>query len=170
MSCLSSCSYIKPQLIVSWNISFLGCLSSCSYIKPQLVVHTIDVEGVVYHLVPTSNHNFYICSKAPYIVVYHLVPTSNHNYGALTSCQPYVVYHLVPTSNHNTQTCNTAAFSLFIILFLHQTTTPTLWGKATCVVYHLVPTSNHNSMYSEIERNEVVYHLVPTSNHNSLLS
>ena len=34
-------------------------------------------------------------------VVYHLVPTSNHNkeHGVIIGI--FVVYHLVPTSNHN---------------------------------------------------------------------
>ena len=55
------------------------CLSSCSYIKPQLIV----------------------CPSGVTVVVYHLVPTSNHN------------WHLI----------NNYCFQLFIILFLHQTTT-----------------------------------------------
>ena len=33
--CLSSCSYIKPQLCLVQKSHFLRCLSSCSYIKPQ---------------------------------------------------------------------------------------------------------------------------------------
>ena len=77
--CLSSCSYIKPQLKAFASACAMSCLSSCSYIKPQRA----------------AKDGRFVC----------------------------VVYHLVPTSNHNTQTCNTAAFSLFIILFLHQTTT-----------------------------------------------
>ena len=36
-------------------------------------------SGVVYHLVPTSNHNLEVDCKAIRHVVYHLVPTSNHN-------------------------------------------------------------------------------------------
>ena len=34
--CLSSCSYIKPQLASRGRRPRGGCLSSCSYIKPQL--------------------------------------------------------------------------------------------------------------------------------------
>ena len=56
-----------------------SCLSSCSYIKPQ----------------PAT---------------------------ALRFCQ-VVVYHLVPTSNHNCRSCAACLNQLFIILFLHQTTT-----------------------------------------------
>ena len=77
------------------------CLSSCSYIKPQRA--------------SSAGHR----GK----VVYHLVPTSNHNCRAMKMKLTKVVYHLVPTSNHNNTNDWVVAVSLFIILFLHQTTT-----------------------------------------------
>ena len=55
--CLSSCSYIKPQHLSSIFLDFFRCLSSCSYIKPQHPEIYNATEKVVYHLVPTSNHN-----------------------------------------------------------------------------------------------------------------
>ena len=79
-----------------------SCLSSCSYIKPQLAIKCTRSAKVVYHLVPTSNHNL------------------NHS----TIIGGEVVYHLVPTSNHNYLVARWAVTLLFIILFLHQTTTP----------------------------------------------
>ena len=57
--CLSSCSYIKPQLCGFSSHSLCCCLSSCSYIKPQHLVKAHFGISVVYHLVPTSNHNGY---------------------------------------------------------------------------------------------------------------
>ena len=39
------------------TLVLLSCLSSCSYIKPQLPVNKTVGISVVYHLVPTSNHN-----------------------------------------------------------------------------------------------------------------
>ena len=56
-------------------------------------------------------------------VVYHLVPTSNHNRYRRYRIQKRVVYHLVPTSNHNDPELDKMDGGLFIILFLHQTTT-----------------------------------------------
>ena len=56
-----------------------GCLSSCSYIKPQQLHSVTSEQTVVYHLVPTSNHNLKILKDSTSVVVYHLVPTSNHN-------------------------------------------------------------------------------------------
>ena len=147
----------------------IRCLSSCSYIKPQPCICLSIPVRVVYHLVPTSNHNDTLHRQMSIGVVYHLVPTSNHNAAVRLVEVSKVVYHLVPTSNHNQCATYSEASELFIILFLHQTTT----GKAeksqrigclsSCsyikpqpfsvlcvllfVVYHLVPTSNHNLAY-----------------------
>ena len=82
-----------------------GCLSSCSYIKPQLAAGVTLASAVVYHLVPTSNHNLSASINFAVKVVYHLVPTSNHN-------RSLSVFFLC---------------LLFIILFLHQTTTKMVW-------------------------------------------
>ena len=56
-SCLSSCSYIKPQPSPFSPFLTVSCLSSCSYIKPQHPSCSFERQYVVYHLVPTSNHN-----------------------------------------------------------------------------------------------------------------
>ena len=189
----------------------LGCLSSCSYIKPQhsinvflssvVVYHLVPTSNhnpsisytgwhsVVYHLVPTSNHNLPPCFHFSLLVVYHLVPTSNHNSLGGIAQFAQVVYHLVPTSNHNEEEEDTEDTELFIILFLHQTTTcvdddgcisplfiilflhqtttkRTGQQRIPSVVYHLVPTSNHNLRWICRLKAKVVYHLVPTSNHN----
>ena len=101
-----------------------------------------------------------------FMVVYHLVPTSNHNRDILDEVTQklFIILFLHQTT---TQFVFRMRFHLlFIILFLHQTTTsPTFTRKRLCclsscsyikpqrpflvlltilVVYHLVPTSNHN--------------------------
>ena len=43
----------------------------------HLSVH--DIDGVVYLLIPTSNHNRLLGLIALQMVVYLLIPTSNHN-------------------------------------------------------------------------------------------
>ena len=122
LGCLSSCSYIKPQQIVYGLINNHGCLSSCSYIKPQLKNGYKELFQVVYHLVPTSNHNWRdhlrIAFRLFIILFLHQTTTSafmhSHKIRCLSSCSyikpqlilweiknPVVVYHLVPTSNHN---------------------------------------------------------------------
>ena len=48
-------------------------------------------------------------------VVYHLIPTSNHNGGG-NECRRFaVVYHLIPTSNHNFLLFLVLKFQLYII-------------------------------------------------------
>ena len=79
----------------------LSCLSSCSYIKPQPVAE----EGIFFS------------------VVYHLVPTSNHNKAldGLILNRLFIILFLHQTTTYRALV-NTVK-KLFIILFLHQTTT-----------------------------------------------
>ena len=96
---------------------------------------THGIALVVYHLVPTSNHNYREENNGLDEVVYHLVPTSNHNGVYEYGTALLVVYHLVPTSNHN---CGVFAFMegvLFIILFLHQTTTVTVTSSKIVLLF-----------------------------------
>ena len=143
---------------------------------------------VVYHLVPTSNHNCKTAQVITEAVVYHLVPTSNHNRAGNIQRSTGVVYHLVPTSNHNLCATLMLINPLFIILFLHQTTTdyaltlgnlcclsscsyikPQLrrWEEAqrwSCLssCSYIKPQPGRTLALEQ----SVVYHLVPTSNHN----
>ena len=57
--------------------------------------------GVVYLLIPTSNHNSTVTIVVRPLVVYLLIPTSNHNYISYIDLSGWVVYLLIPTSNHN---------------------------------------------------------------------
>ena len=78
-SCISSVSYIKPQLLATFFFFRSCCISSVSYIKPQQSDRISTVTGVVYRPFPTSNHNCAcVCCKA-LPVVYRPFPTSNHN-------------------------------------------------------------------------------------------
>ena len=101
VSCISSVSYIKPQPLPTDWLSAHRCISSVSYIKPQLLIQWIEPEEVVYRPFPTSNHNGIPDAIGGITVVYRPFPTSNHNSGN-------VVYHDV---------------ELYIVRFLHQTTT-----------------------------------------------
>ena len=77
------------------------CISFISYIKPQQFI-------VLCHFVN---------------VVYHSFPTSNHNCGVKHLRNGVVVYHSFPTSNHNCERSRSESTLLYIIHFLHQTTT-----------------------------------------------
>ena len=56
------------------------------------------------------------------VVCYH-VPTSNHNIFLVITNISYVVCYHVPTSNHNSGLAGCYSPSLYVIMFLHQTTT-----------------------------------------------
>ena len=99
--CLSSCSYIKPQHLALLMASVIRCLSSCSYIKPQRLDNSCYRCCVVYHLVPTSNHN--LAARWPLSNVLFII----------------LFLHQTTTG----QTFPHFSGELFIILFLHQTTT-----------------------------------------------
>ena len=142
--CISYYSYIKPQLRETNAANARCCISYYSYIKPQ----PVRARGK----------------------------------------QPRVVYHTIPTSNHNKRMLGMKLLLLYIILFLHQTTTLTEFGLVGDVLYiilflHQTTTLLHFSImllrcisyYSYIKpqldmqnnwMNVVVYHTIPTSNHN----
>ena len=77
------------------------CISYYSYIKPQLASKT-------------TRRNTGCISYYSYIKPQHV--------GNLTF-RYLVVYRTIPTSNHNKITCFIVKHPLYIVLFLHQTTT-----------------------------------------------
>ena len=168
--------------------SSLCCLSSCSYIKPQLDLLIQKDSAVVYHLVPTSNHNRWRRYALLEGVVYHLVPTSNHNFReqAVGHRALFIILFLHQTTTlwvllppwlllfiilflHQTTTSRwvkKVSGLLFIILFLHQTTT-----LATVLLMVIGCLSSCSYIKPQLQErggqsDSVVYHLVPTSNHN----
>ena len=125
-------------------------------------------------------------------VVYLLIPTSNHNtiWRRIIDVMLYIFWFL-----HQTTTSwfhPTSPSPLYIFWFLHQTTTSCVHcrSKSRCisfdsyikpqlllisiseqfVVYLLIPTSNHNARTGRYTGGRVVYLLIPTSNHNGLSS
>ena len=101
--CISFDSYIKPQHTQNRGRAEPSCISFDSYIKPQPFSTWCAPSGVVYLLIPTSNHNKYSNTSQSWLVVYLLIPTSNHNSLSLQQDWEGVVYLLIPTSNHNLQ-------------------------------------------------------------------
>ena len=131
-------SYIKPQLVDPLQIQNLGCISFYSCIKPQL--------RMCYH-VPTLRCISYYSYIKPqpirvvikiFFVVYRTIPTSNHNLivSLIISSALYIVLFL-----HQTTTfCGIGGLHrrLYIVLFLHQTTTTmvTLTSATRCISYY----------------------------------
>ena len=134
-SCISFVSYIKPQLCASPIISVHGCISFVSYIKPQLTplskMSTISCISFVSYIKPQ------LTDGKGHIrpVVYRSFPTSNHNCKYFVLCAILVVYRSFPTSNHNVYANLSITMTLYIVRFLHQTTTRTLCNLYVLLLY-----------------------------------
>ena len=93
-------------------------------------------------------------------VVSYSVSTSNHNYLPTQAQADLVVSYSVSTSNHNSQLRDCSRNKLYLILFLHQTTTyGNLWIEKQRV------TAVFNSQKYPYYRDEVnLMSLFPVSN------
>ena len=186
--CFLSRIYIKPQPCLLSFILTMSCFLSRIYIKPQLRPAAYQCIFVVSYLVSTSNHNLeYFWSKVKSVVSY-LVSTSNHNNGEMIKDEDLVVSYLVSTSNHNcsnsfplalsvvsylvsTSNHNTCPvlvdhFMLFLISYLHQTTTPrqSTTTSTSCFLSRIYIKPQLPSR--DVLLIDVVSYLVSTSNHN----
>ena len=96
LSCISSVSYIKPQLLSARPNIFSSCISSVSYIKPQLLQSTFIPFDVVYRPFPTSNHNYFLadllCGLLYIVRFLHQTTTSAYNALRPSSCISSVSY------------------------------------------------------------------------------
>ena len=153
--------FLHQTTTFSGTVEFMYCcISYYSYIKPQLQQVATLLRAVVYRTIPTSNHNLLVSLVFQISVVYRTIPTSNHNHRAIYADSCKVVYRTIPTSNHNSS--NTSPnigpvvyrtiptsnhnynervdkyFELYIVLFLHQTTTVLLFAIClfSCISYY----------------------------------
>ena len=165
-SCISSVSYIKPQLIWSNLIHNDSCISSVSYIKPQLCSNTFRDGSRCISSVSYIKPQHTLYDACQYNVVYRPFPTSNHNFFRLPSIITllYIVRFLHQTTTSAFWDAERAA--LYIVRFLHQTTTCTQKDRLreSCIssVSYIKPQQIKHYLWSC----KVVYRPFPTSNHN----
>ena len=121
--------YIVRFLHQTTTCQLLNAFSMMLYIVRFLHQTTTGVPPlvscslVVYRPFPTSNHNRDIQHPDRDQVVYRPFPTSNHNYNEDVNEASVVVYRPFPTSNHNYLAGTSISHMLYIVRFLHQTTT-----------------------------------------------
>ena len=138
-------SYIKPQPASSKHRIHPDCISYYSYIKPQrrgLV--SVRRQGCISYYSYIKPQQEKLCSWAV-----------------------SVVYRTIPTSNHNLQVVLLQLAMLYIVLFLHQTTT-LFYSPFTffsCISYYSYIKPQRYPAKVVLFR--VVYRTIPTSNHNS---
>ena len=105
------------------RIFSVSCISSVSYIKPQLSVYHYVYKGVVYRPFPTSNHNG--VGQKMYNHVLYIVRFLHQT---TTEWQPWLLtneLYIVRFLHQTTTVCQLPRRSsvLYIVRFLHQTTT-----------------------------------------------
>ena len=188
LSCISFDSYIKPQPLPPQGQRGKCCISFDSYIKPQLLGDLVHYKGVVYLLIPTSNHNSlkYCYKTLSLYIFWFLHQTTTSTRQIKSSLQLYIFWFL-----HQTTTVKgivTHIALLYIFWFLHQTTTWCILSRATlrCIsfdsyikpqqmAFNALEAKSCISFDSYIKPQLgifvdklqiVVYLLIPTSNHN----
>ena len=124
--CISYYSYIKPQLRSVDGESVPSCISYYSYIKPQPDTTSNDGSGgciSYYSYIKPQLCLPFFCSSS---VVYRTIPTSNHNKKKREEIQKmlYIVLFLHQTTTRRKG--ENPSHLLYIVLFLHQTTTAIL--------------------------------------------
>ena len=99
--------YIEPQLLTAIRTMAHSCSLFPFYIEPQLASVVIGSLTVVPYSLSTSNHNYSDWKVTLAVVVPYSLSTSNHNYFCITFVRHW----------------------LFLIPFLHRTTT---WCAERC--------------------------------------
>ncbi len=114
--CILSSFYIKPQLCRCSCLPLLYCILSSFYIKPQL------------SFLPFLIHRYCILSS------FYIKPQLLN----LSTTNLHIVSYRLSTSNHNSAWISHVAPLLYLIVFLHQTTTVILNISQVLTLYLIV--------------------------------
>ena len=118
-----------PNIVVSYSIS-------TSNHNTYIVV--LIWLTVVSYSISTSNHNFDVGSIVSSGVVSYSISTSNHNQHCTKTIARLVVSYSISTSNHNHSKETSISKTLYLIPFLHQTTTRCRFVGSSqgCILFH----------------------------------
>ena len=145
-----------------------SCILFFFYIKPQHIMSSPQTISVVSYSFSTSNHNDSVATVLLALVVSYSFSTSNHNTGMIHHQPEVVVSYSFSTSNHNPHRPQDIPGRLYLILFLHQTTTlaVALHLDDRCILFffYIKP---QPCRYLLVNRRVVSYSF-STSNHNVL--
>ena len=107
----------------NFTIKGVCCILFHFYIKPQLERGGRLLYTVVSYSISTSNHNVSRGYLDKFQVVSYSISTSNHNTDVVKTLHVCVVSYSISTSNHNRSLKSFSNLKLYLIPFLHQTTT-----------------------------------------------
>ncbi len=146
--CILFYFYIKPQPQGGDNKMRLCCILFYFYIKPQLFVYTHEKRSVVSYSISTSNHNFDDITLFDIQVVSYSISTSNHNVTSrdILTHLLYLILFLHQTTTE--LSCSENINELYLILFLHQTTTPlfTTFAEVGCILFYFYIKPQHQHL------------------------
>ena len=192
IQCCSGCIllnfYIKPQRSNWCCFCFCGCILLNFYIKPQPQFVAAFNQVVVSYWISTSNHNKGGKTISLSRVVSYWISTSNHNVSWREGPRAGVVSYWISTSNHNSEWLYQSPTVLYLIEFLHQTTTleSCCQCSKSCILLNFYIKPQHNTFSSAYmrgcillnfyikpqqrraytRRGHVVSYWISTSNHN----
>ena len=165
--------------VVSYSIStsnhnFHHCINALSLVVSYSIStsnHNISVAAfersiVVSYSISTSNHNIALLISQRRFVVSYSISTSNHNIEKRELLDTYVVSYSISTSNHNDRGIQSRSELLYLIPFLHQTTTcfyaiRYIFG---CILFHFY--IKPQPRVAGFRKPSVVSYSISTSNHN----
>ena len=102
---------------------------------------------VVSYSISTSNHNLNNFTFNASHVVSYSISTSNHNINGFVIVDTLVVSYSISTSNHNPTQLFRHNRTLYLIPFLHQTTTSflLLLSSLRCILFHFYIKPQHGT-------------------------
>ena len=120
------------------SLSIVGCILFHFYIKPQLFAYLKTQSSVVSYSISTSNHNDRLERTLGVDVVSYSISTSNHNGGK--------------TGKNRGR--------LYLIPFLHQTTTVHLiaCGLICCILFHFYIKPQRSRLISVHNQRCILFH------------
>ena len=157
--CISYYSYIKPQLsLIALHLLDVvyRTIPTSNHNRISLHIFINRLYIVLFLHQTTTSWGCFRATKALYIVLFlHQTTTLGRLFQIMKCCISYysyikpqlimrlklkllVVYRTIPTSNHNRTHVLPTERALYIVLFLHQTTTQTDMQKMTysCISYY----------------------------------
>ena len=122
--------------------------------------------AVVSYSISTSNHNIALITRFVCCVVSYSISTSNHNFRVVRTNFEWL--YLIPFLHQTTTIngCFSSATWLYLIPFLHQTTTPFELIKCDCccILFHFY--IKPQPVLPRLPYSSVVSYSISTSNHN----
>ena len=138
LSCILFHFYIKPQLFLCFY-SYRGrCILFHFYIKPQLNgrINTCTFCCILFHFYIKPQQKVWKTFPDLRCILFHfyIKPQRDENFNEFIG----VVSYSISTSNHNSKSFPLFLFRLYLIPFLHQTTTGSLFLLlfTSCILFH----------------------------------